>query len=236
MTPGEHHEYLLRYDTSNPISYSAGTRSSLAHTAATAGFDLGTVMESLPLPRTDSSTENEENNTASSSSSSFSSDNSFSSSLTQTGASAAPENQIAPPPPHAPFAAPHGTALTRTGLTLIGDRDVCFAPLESPAVDTTTTPNSTAQSSSSIQTPADTQNNINSNTSSASVSNPLPRTGATLVVFVGGATYAEVAGVRVFAAQQRKRILVATTGITNGNRFMETLRDEIDNNLVWSPE
>ena len=46
----------------------------------------------------------------------------------------------------------------------------------------------------------------------------------TVIFFVGGVTYAEIAALRLMSRQQRtRRFLIATTSIMNGNKMLKDL-------------
>ena len=46
----------------------------------------------------------------------------------------------------------------------------------------------------------------------------------TVIFFVGGVTYAEIAALRLMSRQQRtRRFLIATTSIMNGNKMLRDL-------------
>ena len=50
----------------------------------------------------------------------------------------------------------------------------------------------------------------------------------TLVFFVGGVTYAEIAALRLMSQQQRnRRFLIATTSMVNGDSLLEQLRPAV---------
>jgi vacuolar protein sorting-associated protein 33A len=49
---------------------------------------------------------------------------------------------------------------------------------------------------------------------------------ASIVFFLGGCTSTEIAALRFIALKEGKRILVATTGILNGNGMMKAAMDE----------
>ncbi|KAA6400211.1 MAG: putative vacuolar protein-sorting-associated protein 33 [Streblomastix strix] len=122
-----------------------------------------------------------------------------------TNASLVLDSPITQPQPHSTFTAPRNTTITRNGVQISGDTIEALAALDQQLT------------SASAQGIATTLNQSNTN--------------ATLIVFVGGITYAEVSAIRHFARKQNKNIIIATTGVINGSRFVETMREEIRNRM-----
>eukprot|EP00163_Fabomonas_tropica_P032762 TRINITY_DN8359_c0_g1_i1.p1 TRINITY_DN8359_c0_g1~~TRINITY_DN8359_c0_g1_i1.p1 ORF type:complete len:600 (+),score=140.03 TRINITY_DN8359_c0_g1_i1:778-2577(+) len=69
---------------------------------------------------------------------------------------------------------------------------------------------------------------------SASQSSHQRRRNVTLVYFIGGVTYAEISAIRFLAQQEEgnRDYIIATTKLINGDTLLESVFEEVDNNLL----
>ncbi|KAK2957658.1 putative Vacuolar protein sorting-associated protein 33A [Blattamonas nauphoetae] len=88
-----------------------------------------------------------------------------------------------------------------------------------------------------------TQSQSHQNTTFVSVSTdtpdtltPLSTSSVTLVVFIGGITYAEIAALRQLQKILNTTIVIATTSIITGSRLCESMKETIRNRLSWNPQ